>query len=534
MGRFAEALRGGGEFVVTCELIPGRGHDGKSIDNIMQFVDGVRELTDVQALSLTDNAGGNPALSADVLGVEILSRGIDIIVHFSCKDMNRNFIESRAFSLARSGISSLLVVTGDYPVTGYLGLPKPVFDIDSVNAIHYLKCMNAGLVIPMGSRKVQLQRTSFLIGAVVSPFKWTEGPCVMQYVKLEKKLRAGADYIITQLGWDARKHVELLQYLRGELRSRVPVLASVYVLTAGAAELMHRGEIPGCYVPEELVQIIRSEAKAEDKGRRARLERAARQVAVLRGLGYNGAHIEGLALRAEDVKLIIARSRELAGDWERLVPEFQYAPRDPFYYFEGGQALRAGAASERPAPRRTPRRRMASPVFWSMRLMHKLFFVSDTTGFRMMRGLSRFVEKRRVLYALLSAFERAVKRALFDCRHCDDCALFETYYLCPESQCPKGMRIGPCGGSRVNERCEVFPDRYCVWRNIYWRAKNRGELAKLDYIIPPRDWKLYKTNSWVNYFLRYDHSGHPVEMCPEEPGQALEKPDRETVSRAAS
>ena len=61
--------------------------------------------------------------------------------------------------------------------------------------------------------------------------------------------------------------------------------------------------------------------------------------------------------------------------------------------------------------------------------------------------------------------------------------------------------------------CEVFGDRYCIWRDVYWRAKNRGECAKLRYIIAPRDWGLYQTNSWVNYFLKRDHSGHPVSLC---------------------
>ena len=84
------------------------------------------------------------------------------------------------------------------------------------------------------------------------------------------------------------------------------------------------------------------------------------------------------------------------------------------------------------------------------------------------------------------------------------------YYLCPESRCPKGMRIGPCGGSRVNGHCEVFPEAWCVWHKVYWRAKNRREIHKLSYVIPPRNWKLYETNSWVNYFQKRDHSATKI------------------------
>jgi len=517
MGRFAEALFEKKEFAVTCELIPGRGHIGKSMENISQFVESVKGFPGVHALSLTDNAGGNPALSADVLGAEIVAQGVDIIVHFACKDMNRNFIESRAFALQRSGIPSLLVVTGDYPISGYLGLPKPVFDIDSVNALHYLSCMNAGLPIGTGKGTSQLARTHFLLGAAVSPFKWTEGPCSMQYLKLEKKIRAGADYFITQLGYDVRKHIELLEYVRGDLGSGVPILGSVYVLTAGAAEYMYRGEVPGSYVPEELLAVVREEAKGADKGRGARLERAARQFAILKGLGYNGAHIEGLNLKFEDIRFIVSRARELEGEWKSHLPEFQFAPPSPFYYFEGGEAIRVPQTGQKQRPRETPRMRIGSPRFWVSRALHKLVFIEGTVGYRMVAGICRFVDKRKVFFSLFSGMEHFSKRVIYECRYCDDCALLEVFYVCPESQCPKGMRVGPCGGSRVNECCEVFPEKYCIWRTIYWRAKNRGQRDKLRFIIAPRDWKLYETSSWVNYFLKRDHSAHPVEFCARPP-----------------
>ena len=86
------------------------------------------------------------------------------------------------------------------------------------------------------------------------------------------------------------------------------------------------------------------------------------------------------------------------------------------------------------------------------------------------------------------------------------------------------MRQGPCGGSRVDEGCEVFPDRPCAWREIYRRAKNRGEVEKLGYIIPPRNWSLYDTGSWYNYFLGRDHPGHPLELASPGEIEAVAEP----------
>ncbi|MEI6876224.1 MAG: methylenetetrahydrofolate reductase C-terminal domain-containing protein, partial [Spirochaetota bacterium] len=481
MGRFEETLLGKKEFVITCELIPGRGHSGKSIENILKFVEGIKSCPDVQALSLTDNAGGNPALTADVLGKEILTMGMDIIVHFSCKDMNRNFVESRAFALQRTGVTNLLVVTGDYPIGGFLGLAKPVFDIDSVNALNYLAHMNDGLEVE-GAKgaNVCLDNTMFFLGAAVSPFKWTEGPCVMQYIKMEKKIRAGAHYFITQLGYDARKHVELLRYTREVLKSDVPLIGSVYVLTSGAADFMSKGEVPGSYVPVALAEAIKAESKSPDKGKAARIDRAAKHLAYLKGLGYSGAHIEGLNLKAEDIVQIIARAKELEGSWREVMAEFNYAPPDPFYFFEGGETLTVPAAGDATPVRQTKRPSMRNPNFWLMRGIHKGFFYENTPGYAMMGGLSRWLDKRKAIKKGFMRVEHFSKRVLLGCRYCDDCAIFETFYVCPESNCPKGMRIGPCGGSRANERCEVYPDKYCYWRNVYIRAKNRREVGKLD------------------------------------------------------
>ena len=114
---------------------------------------------------------------------------------------------------------------------------------------------------------------------------------------------------------------------------------------------------------------------------------------------------------------------------------------------------------------------------------------------------------------LLGFFERFGKQVMLDCRQCDDCAIFETYYLCPESKCPKGMRNGPCGGSRIDGKCEVFDHRLCIWERAYWRAKNRRELEKLRATINPRDWKLYETSSWLNYFLKRDHAAKKSEIA---------------------
>ena len=86
-------------------------------------------------ISITDNAGGNPMLNPMALGKNILYGGKEVVIHLSCKDFNRHGLESEAWQLASEGFHNILALSGDYPAGGYHGQAKPVFDIDSVGRL---------------------------------------------------------------------------------------------------------------------------------------------------------------------------------------------------------------------------------------------------------------------------------------------------------------------------------------------------------------------------------------------------------------
>jgi methylenetetrahydrofolate reductase (NADPH) len=503
-------LESGTDFAVTCELVPGRGFHGKEIDAIFQFSEAARDSGDVHAVSLTDNAGGNPAILTDGIGHELVNAGVEVIMHFSLKDLNRNLVESRAYALMRQGIRNLLVLSGDYPREGAYGVSQPVFDLDSVGALALLKKMNAGLEVNAGKKTRTLEKTDFLLGGVVSPFKWKEASSFMQYAKLSKKVYAGAQFIISQLGYDSWKHAELIAHARRNLGIDTPLLGSVYLLTAGAARMMRKGEVPGCYVDSKLLARVEEEGKGPDKGRQARLERAALQVATLRGLGYRGAHIEGLSLSFPEVQEVLARSRDLAGSWRDRMEELRAVPPRPFYIMQGKAK---DWMDEKPVRLSvTIRRRIPSPVFWLTQALHWALFHEGTPGHRFMTAFSRKVEPHPRMVRAIYRFEQGAKKALFDCRDCGDCMLPDLFFICPESTCPKHQRNGPCGGNRANGHCEGFPERMCAWERVYWRAKRRDLVQGLQFIVPPRDWRLYRTASWISYFLKRDHQKSKVEV----------------------
>ncbi|MGQ9501914.1 MAG: methylenetetrahydrofolate reductase C-terminal domain-containing protein [Anaerolineae bacterium] len=97
---------------------------------------------------------------------------------------------------------------------------------------------------------------------------------------------------------------------------------------------------------------------------------------------------------------------------------------------------------------------------------------------------------------VFTAFEQAIKGALFGCRMCGNCILQETAFVCPMT-CPKGLRNGLCGGA-TPDHCEVDPSRPCTWYVIYHRAERMGRLDKLLEINAPVDGNRVGHETWLD------------------------------------
>ena len=442
----------------------------------------------VVAGSITSYAGGSAGQDPLRVGTAARARGLTPNIHVTCVSKERKELRHFLETISGLGLENVFALTGDYPKG-----QTPVFDLDSVELVTLMN-------------ELRQQGMPLWIAVAVSPFKYTEPDCVYQYLKLEKKFTAGADYAITQLGFDVRKFRELRQYL-DEHEVQKPVLGNVYVLGLKPAEKMSKGEPPGCWVAPALVEQIREEVKTNDKGEAARLERAARMVAVLRGLGYAGAYIGGTH-KAEHVSWIIERGQILTPRWEELAEEFAYAPGAPFYMYDRSTA-----------PPRKP------PGFFDRAV--KWMFPSPTQiphgGFveKTARAVLTWIDHRPALARLLERSEVAVKSPVFGCQSCGNCVLGNMQHVCPQT-CPKQLRNGPCGGTN-NGQCEVIPDQPCIWVKVYERAKLADEIASLKIYIPPPDRSLKGTSAWINYFLDKDSRPGKAKADPA-PAQRQKEP----------
>jgi methylenetetrahydrofolate reductase (NADPH) len=471
-----EALEGG-RFCYVVELVASRlTREARLLEVASQLA----RVPGVVAGSITSYAGGAMGHDPIRVGTAARARGLTPNIHLTCVNRDVAAAQRALEDLHALGIENVFALTGDYPKSAGPQQEKPLFDLDSVQLVRMIAAMRE-------------RGIPFWIAVAVSPFKYTEADCAYQYLKLEKKFAAGADYAVTQLGYDARKFRELRSYL-DERGIRKPVLGSVYVLAPKAAEKMSKGEPPGCWVAPELLEKIREEAKAPDKGAAARLERAARMVAIVRGLGYAGAYLGG-DHQADHIRWIIKRSEAIANRWEEFAEELNYAPKSGFY-------LRAASKPE-------ARKRGAIPAI--LDALGKAFPVNRDTALR--RSLARvfgWVDRHPVAAHGLERLEFALKRPLFGCEACGNCVLGHMEYVCPQT-CPKHLRNGPCGGTLL-ERCEVV-DQPCIWVAVYEHAAAAARIEDLKTFIPPPDRTLTGTSSWINYFLGRDNrpgSEHPL------------------------
>src|SRR6476661_8580798 len=145
MHSLREKLEHTSDFLLGVELVSIRGSMAeRSAIKARDFANELVACPNVDWISITDNAGGNPQLAPQALGKPILYAGKEVVIHLTCKDLNRNGLESEAWSLNSEGFNNILAMTGDYPLSGSRGLAKPVFDLDSVGLISMLSRMNQG------------------------------------------------------------------------------------------------------------------------------------------------------------------------------------------------------------------------------------------------------------------------------------------------------------------------------------------------------------------------------------------------------
>ncbi|HEU4440184.1 MAG TPA: bifunctional homocysteine S-methyltransferase/methylenetetrahydrofolate reductase [Methylomirabilota bacterium] len=247
-----------GEFVVTVELDPPRGH------NIEKLVQGAKLLKErgVEIVDINDGSLGRVRMS--VLPTAMLvhdATGLDINMHFTCRDRNLMGIQADLLGAHAVNIRNILAMTGDPPRAGDYVNATAVFDVDAIGLIRILDGMNRGLDATGASIG---EPTSFCVGVALDPGAADPSREMERFLA---KVEAGARWVQTQPLYD----LEVLDRFFARTRSPIPLLVGLMPLHSSRhAEFLHN-EVPGITVPDAVRGRMR---EAGERGLRVGIEMA--------------------------------------------------------------------------------------------------------------------------------------------------------------------------------------------------------------------------------------------------------------------
>ena len=204
-------------------------------------------------------------------------RGIEPVFQVTCRDRNRIALQSDLLSAAVLGIENVLCLTGDYVGMGDHPDAKPVFDLDSVSLLETVRRLENGRDLANEELK---GRPSFCVGAVVAP---AADPVEPQIIKMEKKVKAGAQFFQTQAVYDPKVFESFMSQVK-HLNVAVMV-GTVLLRSAGMARYMNKS-VAGIHVPEALIEEM---DKAEDRTKKG-VEIAGRLIREMKGM-CQGVHV---------------------------------------------------------------------------------------------------------------------------------------------------------------------------------------------------------------------------------------------------
>jgi len=260
------------KFLITSEIGPPKGIDVHEALEDAELLKGR-----VDAINVTDLQSSVMRLGSLAVCHMLKERGIEPVYQLTCRDRNRLALQSDLLSAAALGIENVLLLTGDYTTLGDHPQAKPVFDLGSVQLIQAAKTLQEGRDMMGNELK---GRPHFCIGAVVNPGAEPLEPEVM---KMEKKIRAGAQFFQTQAVYDIGLFKKFLDMVRG---FNTVILAGIVLLkSAGMARYMNKN-VSGVFVPDNIVNEMETAKNKSEKS----VEIAARLIRELKPI-VRGVHI---------------------------------------------------------------------------------------------------------------------------------------------------------------------------------------------------------------------------------------------------
>ncbi len=255
-----------GEFALTAEIVP---PVSASAEDLLAVAEPLRGLVD--AVNVTDGPSAKVQMSALAGAAILAANGFQPVMQMTCRDRNRIGLVNDLLGASALGIRNLLLLRGDDPKAGTYPDATPVFEAEAVELIRWASDMSRNGVLPGSGHRitrggiaptVPLIRTRprFFVGAADTPI---DPPVDWLPEALEKKIKAGAQFVQTQLCYD----IELVERYIARLRDlgltdRVFILIGTGPLASARSARWMNENLWGVNVPDAVIGRLE---KADDQ-----------------------------------------------------------------------------------------------------------------------------------------------------------------------------------------------------------------------------------------------------------------------------
>lgn len=279
-GHLAAILRAG-RFAVTGEIVPPRGASGASITAH------ARELVGyIDAVNLTDNPTATAHMSPLAGARFAHEAGIEPTVQLTARDRNRLGITADLLGAWALGARNVFCLTGDPIHIGDHPDAVVVNDLGVNGVVRLARRMRDHGTTLAGADLVDPPR--FFIGVADLPLADPYDPS-----RLEAKLDAGADFVMTQIAYDVERLTDWAETMHGRgLFERAFVLIGVTPLRSVKQARFMEERLPGVHVPTEMIEALEA---AGDDAVRIGIDQAIQVITEVRKIsGVSGIHLMGM------------------------------------------------------------------------------------------------------------------------------------------------------------------------------------------------------------------------------------------------
>jgi methylenetetrahydrofolate reductase (NADPH) len=288
------ALLAAGRFVVTGEIVPPKGASSASV------VEHARALVgSVDAANLTDNPTASAHMSPVAAARFAVEAGLEPTVQITCRDRNRLALTADLLGAWAVGARNVFCLSGDPIAIGDHPEATVVNDLTVEGLVALARRLRETGTTLAGTEVEDPPR--FLIGVADVPLADPYDPA-----RLEAKLDAGADFVMTQIVYD----VEHLAGWAGTMRDRglferAKVIVGVTPLRSVKQARFMDERLPGVHVPGAMIEQL------ERAGEDAAALGEELTVGVVRGIrsipDVAGIHVMGMGHDA-GVRRVIERA----------------------------------------------------------------------------------------------------------------------------------------------------------------------------------------------------------------------------------